>query len=435
MIMTLNATRNQCYVRLVVCEGRSAFSLTELLVASGIGLVLMGAVAALFSTFTRALSQGQTTVEMGGKMRTVAWRLRKDLAGITVPMQPPARPEAGAGYFELIEGSRRDADASADDASAETVLSADTDDILCFTTTSAGGLFIGKYGPNDTAESGTAEVAWFCRPANPETIPAELPPGTQLCNLYRRQFLVLGYVGKEPFFSGGNRGAFAPSTLIDFDISLRTEISGGTILYVPNTLADLTDRRNRFGHNPGNAATFPFRLVLAEDGRVPPNLTFDETLRAWEDVALTNVLAFDVRVFDPRATSQPTSGISLFPGDPGYSPGTGAYGAYIDLGSGQGSGILSGAMDQKARLLPGPSTYCTWSTAYERNGMDDDGHGIIDQGTNGVDDNGNGLVDEPSESETAPPYSVPLRGIEVRIRCYDPVSKQVRQITIRQAFN
>lgn len=405
-------------------HARPAFSLTELLVASAIGLLVMGSVATLFSVFSRALSQGHTTVELGSKMRTAAWRLRRDLAGITVSLRPPARPEANAGYFELIEGPRRDASAPP----SSTNLSADYDDLLCFTTRSAGGSFSGRFGPNNTVESDAAEVAWFCRsPSDPNAVPASLPPGTEVFNLHRRQRLIVGYVGKEPFLSSGNQVAVDPST-IEYDISLRPAIAAA----IPNSLADLADRRNRMSHNP---LAFPFPLIHEpKTTPTPDTLTLNKTAREGEDVVLTNVIAFDVRVFDPRARAQAGTGTSLFPGDPGYSAGTGAYGAYIDLGSGQGAGTLSGPMHQKARLT-GSTTYCTWSTAYELNGTDEDGDGRIDQGTNGADDNGNGLVDEASESETVAPYPVALRGIEVRIRCYEPVSKQVRQITIRQAFN
>jgi hypothetical protein len=77
----------------------------------------------------------------------------------------------------------------------------------------------------------------------------------------------------------------------------------------------------------------------------------------------------------------------------------------------------------------------------------------LDQGTNGLDDNSNGRVDEtdpsvdlngdgdfadsdedPGETETQPPYPYPLRGIEIRIRCYEPSSRQVRQVTVRHSF-
>jgi hypothetical protein len=54
--------------------------------------------------------------------------------------------------------------------------------------------------------------------------------------------------------------------------------------------------------------------------------------------------------------------------------------------------------------------------------VDEDRDGVIDEGTDGV------------EYETSPPYPVPLRGIEVRIRCYEPSSKEIRQITVRHTF-
>jgi hypothetical protein len=98
-------------------------------------------------------------------------------------------------------------------------------------------------------------------------------------------------------------------------------------------------------------------------------------------------------------------------------------------------------------VTSGTCTYDTWSLHYEANGLDEDGDGLVDQGTNGLDDDGDGTFDEPAydangdgvfedlgETETLPPYPVPLRGIEVRIRCYEPASRQVRQVTIRHTF-
>lgn len=88
-----------------------------------------------------------------------------------------------------------------------------------------------------------------------------------------------------------------------------------------------------------------------------------------------------------------------------------------------------------------PLTYDTWSTHYESNGINEDGDfepdgvtPLIDEGTDGRDDNGDGIPDDPAERETSPPYPVPLRGIEVRIRCIEPTTKEIRQITIRHAF-
>ena len=79
-------------------------------------------------------------------------------------------------------------------------------------------------------------------------------------------------------------------------------------------------------------------------------------------------------------------------------------------------------------------TYDTWSRDYEVNGLDDDGDGVVDEGSNGTDTDGDGWPEYSGTAETSPPYPVALRGVEVRIRCYEPHSKQVRQITIRHSF-
>ena len=71
---------------------------------------------------------------------------------------------------------------------------------------------------------------------------------------------------------------------------------------------------------------------------------------------------------------------------------------------------------------------------YEFNGIDDDGSNGVDQGTNGIDNNSDNVVDDLAEFETAPPYGVPLRGVEIRIRCIEPTSQEVRQITIQHSF-
>ena len=92
-------------------------------------------------------------------------------------------------------------------------------------------------------------------------------------------------------------------------------------------------------------------------------------------------------------------------------------------------------------------TWDTWSTHYESNGVDDDGVYGADQGSDGFDTDGDGYIDETeddlndvrdrlktSELETSPPYPYPLRGIEIRIRCYELSSRQVRQVTVRHTF-
>jgi hypothetical protein len=108
--------------------------------------------------------------------------------------------------------------------------------------------------------------------------------------------------------------------------------------------------------------------------------------------------------------------------------------------------------DPRSGLRPptraeGACTFDTWSTHYESNGVNDDvvlGDTITDQAADGLDNDtrdssgavvsANGFIDDRAEMETLPPYSAALRGIEIRLRCYEPSSRQVRQVTIRHSF-
>jgi len=386
---------------------RSGFSLAELLVASSIGLLVMASVASLFSVFGRAMSRSQSTIDLTSRMRAAAWKLRQDLDGVTCPVVPWLSPDANTGYFEISEGPQRDTTLTFVANAGTANLEADTDDVLMFTTRAPAGSFSGRYLTADrTIESPYAEVAWFCQEAANQ--PAA---GTKVYNLHRRQLLVLGYVGLPEFSSNSIAGA-VPAIYQTYDLSLRSE---GGPLY-PNTLGDLTKRENRLAHG----AAFPHALTL--DAAARPTwqaATFSQTERVWEDVILTNVVSFDVRVFDPQATARRAGGVTLYPGDPGYAAGTPATaaGAYIDLGGGEG-GRLGQPADPKSGLVApavpaGVATYDTWSQHYVA-------------GATGLND--------PAAYTRTPPYPVPLEGVEVRIRCYDPTSKQVRQVSVRHTF-
>jgi hypothetical protein len=421
---------------------RPGMTLIEMLVATAATLMLMGAIAQVFSVFGTAVSNSRSMIELDGRMRTVAWRLREDLAGATARTLPPLEPQAGEGYFEVIEGPARDSDA----ADGTTTLAADTDDVLLFTTRSLDTPFTGKAGPA-MVESHTAEVAWFLR-----RTPAGTGPTTY--TLFRRQLLVIGYAGLTT-------GAAATSYVLDGNYFTTTHAGDWTTFYsncdisarlagdafVPNTLSDLTRREPRFLHGQGS---FPFRFPdkAIYQAVTPPDGLIFTTSRSGEDVVLTNVIAFDVRVFDPTVPIRVSGNDPVVPGDPGYATGVAnvANGAYVDLGHGTtapgASGIephfstpgLGNYRQQASYGMAGSKTWDTWSTHYENNGIDEDLIDGPDQGSDGLDNNANGLVDEPAEFETSPPYPFPLRGIEIRIRCYEPSSRQVRQVTVRHTF-
>lgn len=421
---------------------RRGMTLVEMMVATTMSLIILGIIAQLFGMLGKGVSGSRSALTLSEQLRGVGNTLRTDLAGLTVPTLPPAAPDSDAGYLEIIEGPLTD-----DPGAARMVaLTGDCDDALLLTTRALGSPFVGRF-ENGSIESQYAEVAWFCRQS-----PAQPVTGSTLYTLYRRQLLVMGYVGAGNFASGSNSiGGTLPAAYAEYDLALRNNGSGRLF---PNSLGDLTKRENRFLHNLGgtiNNSLYPYDDFLT-------NLPAAGTLsgaRFGEDIVLNNVLAFDVRVFDPEAPVQAVGQVAAIPGDPGYGAGTSttAKGAYIDLGTVGGSAIsLSSAFPPagtSALMSAGvrvtgtggttankamTRTYDTFSLHYEFNGVDEDGDGTIDQGTNGQDDNADGVIDDANERETSAPYPVPLRGLEVRIRCYEPSSRQVRQITVRHTF-
>ena len=401
---------------------RSGMTLVEMLVATAMTLIIMGVVAQLFGFLALTLSRSRDTIAMSADARSVANLLRRDLSGLTVKTVPPAPADGDSGYLEIIEGS------ATDQSAGFSQLTGDCDDVLMLTTRSLDQPFVGQFGSSGSIESPVAEVAWYCR-QSPSAYQTQAA-GSTLYTLYRRKLLVMDYVGQTPFETSGDNSFTGSLPNTNYDLSLRAD---GSLLR-PNSLSDLTRREWRFMHNLSgttSSTAFPYNATVSNLATYGP-LT---GTRQGEDVVLTNVLAFDIRVFDPRAPLKlnDTGVTAVDPGDPGYSSGSSASvnGAYVDLGSGAATTTLMGSATSKSKLT---RIYDTWSTHYEFNGIDEDNLGVVDQGTNGIDDNSNGIVDDAAEQETAPPYPVALRGIEIRIRVYEPTSRQVRQVTVRHTF-
>lgn len=436
-------------------------TLVEMLVAMTLTLLLMGAVAQVFGMLGQGVNGSRSMAELNDRLRAAGQRLRQDLAGITVDPTPPVRPELNSGYLEIIEGPLTDdstRNAWTPAATSDNRLVGDVDDVLLFTTLSPGEMFAGRADTTITTIEGSgvrspyAEVVWFCRPTANTSDP-------QTFTLHRRQRIVAAQPGTPPFVDTTpgapprNSAGSTPNTITWTNLTTLYALTDISIrrhgrVAMPNSLGDLTRRENRFLHVGAVFSEFPHPFYAATFD--PDNHTFDNNpARFGEDVILTNVIAFDVRVYDPAiqvravpnaAGSAATALYGVTPGDPGYglitSTTTPIFGGYADLGS---APTFTGSRQNPVPRDPTiqfnyPLTYDTWTTSYESNGLDDDGDGVIDNGTNGLDDNGNGVIDEPAERETAPPYALPLEGIQVRLRVYEPSSRQIRQMTILKSF-
>jgi len=392
-------------------------------------------------------------------------RLSKDLAGATCPTLPWQKPENNVGYLEIVEGQYSDKNSTglALDLTTSLVPSSqnfdpnnvgnvtdamglgDYDDILALTVRSDDEPFVGRAGTT-TIESTFAEVIWY---AVENPVSGSLgEPGMR--TVYRRVLLIAPWI--DPIVMANDPNAF----FTQYDISAHYDTVLGA--WVPNTLGDLTKRENRFAHDPTN---FPHRFphiagtfAIAGPGSSLEPLAGD---RQGEDVMLSDVLAFDVRVFDPGAPLRqvpppPTvNGTILEPSDAGWlsaSPTAVGSGTYVDLSYLDEPPIVSGP--PLPSPIPSPTSlfssqpsnfrgfqlrdlangiravYDTWSFHYETIGGG--------RGTNGLDDDGTNGVDDIGERETAPPYDVPLRGIQVKLRVYERDTRQIREATVTRNF-
>jgi len=384
---------------------RRGLTIIEMLVAMAVTLILLFAVVRVFEILGNGIHQSRASIEMSSQLRAVIHRLEQDFEMLTVPTLPWLK--SGTGYLEVIEGplydqyshGGDDADGNFADASTKYVESwisggryaaSDNDDMLAFTIASKGDPYVANVN-GTLVESHVAEVVWW--------------------------------VGSNDMNGDGEIGV-NEYTLNRRVIPVRKDM--GRML----SLEDVSDRRNRYAH--GSSAPFDLdRTVLMTP------LTGDSQ---GEDVALANLLSFDVQVFDPESPISNhaefgwvAGGDSVFGEATPFNPTR--YGGYIDLGRyGADPSVTQTHLTSTKPAGWAYTTWDTWPHLYEIDGQDTDGDGTIDQGADGLDNDGANGVDDAEEAETQPPYPFPLRGIQVRIRVLESSTKQVRQATVPISF-
>ncbi len=82
----------------------AGYTLVEILVATALTLLLMGAVVQMFGALGQSITDSRSFLEASERLNSAAARLQMDLKGVTVKMLPPRNPDDGEGYFEYIEG-------------------------------------------------------------------------------------------------------------------------------------------------------------------------------------------------------------------------------------------------------------------------------------------------------------------------------------------
>ena len=474
-------------------QRRDGLSLIEVLVALTMTLIVLVAMTQAFKFASGEMTKGRASVELINKLRVVEDLLRSDLRSLTVDVVPhynlSSEPK---GYFEIVDGPAVDvnyipslfgvvANAANVQRSIRNLAMGDFDDIIAGTIKSSSVPFRGRNG-GVAEESSLAEVIWF-------TVPNDrdgdfFVDATERVTLYRRLMIIKPSLGPLLPAGGGTYPniAAANAAFIIFlennDISARIQEGPvGQYTIVANSLESLTDRSNRFfAANQGLVAAAVYRAALLL------RRSTDQ-----QDIIMSDVAAFDVKVFDP---SEPIGTTTLAGGEAFasssdfdldtitefYNPTnsfndeagfafTNIGGAFVDLGKGTGVGVLGlkpfgytpTAFGTSPRRNFVDVYYDTGSVGYDRNNLDDgdptNTTGLIDEGADGIDNDGDGEVDEIAswpdtdgdgifeagevdlgEKEVPAPYNVSIRGIKVSIRGIEPLTGQVSQVTVKESF-
>ncbi len=446
-----------------LARGRRGVTLIEMLISVTLTLLIVFAVVQIFQYLGETVAIGRATIEMSGQLRTVSNRLQADIDSLTCPVKTWIEPAMGAGYFYYREGPPpgNDYDPTAStpqqpmnrtltdlegmidwstgQARSPALPIGDQDDILAMTIRSRDEPFRSDTG----FTSQVAEVVWWV--AALDTDGSGNLTDADVRYLLRRVFLVL---------PGTNVGGLGPNADVTYRMNGTTRVA--------NSLADLTTPENRMMNN--SEVAFPPFILPA---------VWQSTYARF--AVMGDILAFDVRAYDPQAaifsSEVPTSpaAFAVVPGDAGYAEAVKAavaqpnrligYGAFVDLNfanlyyhylsqqnnfqtlvagnNGRLPSLVTGDFADHPQLPNGaaqwfntPIAYDTWTTIYERDGVDNDGDSIVDDETNGLDDDSINGIDDFGERETSPPYDLPLRGIEVRMRMIEPSTGQVRQVSV-----
>ncbi|HKM56449.1 MAG TPA: prepilin-type N-terminal cleavage/methylation domain-containing protein [Isosphaeraceae bacterium] len=251
---------------------RRGVTLVEMLVTLAVLLLMMTVIVQIFQAATGALSSAQSYQELDNQLRQLDATIRSDLNGVTCKLTPPNNPQNNPGYLEY--GENEFADIQGEDA----------DDYIRFTAKApAGRPFTGRMWvppPNSVNLPAAAATQLFEASYQPITITsdyAEIIYFLRNGNLYRRVLLVAperqsvvvptinnqasfmsltGLVTNQQFLPYGLGGATAVSWQGMNDLSAHPEPTGpdpttGALNHnsvILNTLADLTNRENRWAY-------------------------------------------------------------------------------------------------------------------------------------------------------------------------------------------
>ncbi|MDO5310129.1 MAG: hypothetical protein Q4G03_11660 [Planctomycetia bacterium] len=296
---------------------RLGFTMIEILTSVTLALMLMYAVARIFSRVGNTMNETTSVMQTASELRNARDRLRSDLQGLSLPIQPPQTSAKNRGYFCYVEGLGapfdnpnlyngskimpfsvsdialdterylRDGVGETDDVDLPTFVDntvGDLDDILSFTAKAPEEKpFRGRYvepiydenlniigGKQGVYESQYAEIIWFVRGTTlyRRVLPI-IPDSLLQDSLKALDYEIRVNNGSNDSTLSGSSGISATFyaglgfyRLYDASVHLN---SYGRV--VANTLGDLSNRKNRYFY--WNSVV-P-RLDQAETVHIAPN--------------------------------------------------------------------------------------------------------------------------------------------------------------------
>lgn len=382
-------------------SSRRGMTFVELLVAMTLSMILIYGMAVAFGRVGQAASDGRAAIEMANQTRNVMNRLQLDLEGVTVPMRNWTSGGGGRGYFELIEGTRKEY-TDINNPITQARLIGDMDDVLMFTTRSQSEPFRGRVvsstGAVAMVASPLAEVVYAVTQRDPLSGTAGLPFVAPLTTdtlardfyLHRRAFVIRpdlnqpnGYVLRVTNSDISVLFAQYLQFLNANDLSVRvslTQPAGGPLQMdlIANSLEDLSRRENRFAHRMLGSAgaplldnninsAFPHTIFVPNlAGGLQYNPGFATMFTQGDTVLTSHAIGFDAKVYDPNAPIYLSldGTTAILPSDPGFyvTPSQGGTaiinplapatlrgrGAFVDLGYARAA-FQSGLFDDPER--------------------------------------------------------------------------------------
>ncbi|MDR3232294.1 MAG: prepilin-type N-terminal cleavage/methylation domain-containing protein [Planctomycetaceae bacterium] len=362
---------------------RSAYTLIELMMATAISLVLLLGVIEMFRSVAGMMHDTRSTLNMSANLEHTAAILRQDLALIPKSLaEKPSKITNGEdvsdmdGYLEIIDGNPVPNPYKED----ETV--GDVDDIIAFTTKPNVEFPFRGLRQGQVIERSQAEIIWFMR-------------GT---TLFRRIRLIDDqHVADSGIFSPaelavrnnryGHYGS-SPHTVYNPHIedkpNEQTAVDANYWLRLPTLEETLHD--NWHADATWTATYTPLPTVPVDlwetrfpgqglDGKSGSLAAFVQEPRhprTGEDVILTNVIAFDIKVWDADKKQ------------------------YTDF--------HNIPADEPVKSLV--NVFDSWSKNHKN----------------------------AADQVILPPYTGALTGIQITIRCFDPQSRHVKQVTVVHSF-